>query len=94
MKKVLLISILVLLIAGNSFAENYYWTKAIGTPGNARCYGVDTDNSGNIYFTGFFQRTVNFAADWGGNDYKTAINNAQDIFITKINAKGTYAWTK
>jgi hypothetical protein len=72
---------------------NYGWTKRMGGTGGDSGYGVSVDSNGNVYVTGYFQSTVNFAADFGGSDTKTSANG-YDIFVTRINANGTYGWTK
>ena len=71
----------------------YGWTKRIG--GGSADYGwsVSVDTSGNVYVTGFFQSYMNFAEDWSGSDSKTSAGS-WDIFVTRINADGTYGWTK
>ena len=56
-------------------------------------YAITIDSSGNIYVTGSFDNTVNFGLDFGVTDNKTT-NGSYDIFITKINANGSYGWTK
>lgn len=45
-----------------------------------------------VYVTGEFNGEVNFAADFGGSDIKTAVG-LQDGYITRINADGSYGWT-
>ncbi len=71
----------------------YGWTKIMGGTGWDRGFGITTDSSGNVYVTGFFERTVNFGLDFGTTDIKTYAGG-EDIFITKINANGSYGWTK
>jgi hypothetical protein len=72
---------------------SYGWTKIMGgTLGDAG-NGIATDSSGNVYITGGFGSTVNFGLDFGTTDIKTSAGSA-DIFVTKINANGTYGWTK
>lgn len=44
------------------------------------------------YVTGTFAGEVDFAADFGSTDIKTA-EGTQDGFVTRINANGSYAWT-
>jgi hypothetical protein len=80
----------------------YGWTKRMGGPDFDYVYGICTDGGGNVYVTGYFSSTVNFAADWGGTDSKTGTIKVLgdttiftiDVFVTKINANGTYGWTK
>ena len=70
----------------------YGWTKTFGGTGSDGGNSVATDSSGNIYVTGWFNNTVDF--DPGtGTDNKTS-NGILDIFVTRINADGSYGWTK
>lgn len=49
------------------------------------------DASGNVYIAGYYYGTVNFDIT-GGVDSKTA--PSQKGYLTRINADGTYNWTK
>jgi hypothetical protein len=71
----------------------YGWTRSIGGTGGEIGYGVAVDLSGNVFLTGYYQATVNFGADFGTTDNKTAAGG-MDIFITKINSNVSYGWTK
>jgi hypothetical protein len=57
----------------------------------AQSQAVTTDTQGNIYITGSFNGTVVFDGS-GGSDSQTVANG--DIFVTKYNANGSYAYTK
>lgn len=72
----------------------YAWSRVIGSTGKDRASSLVTDNNGNVYMMGNFTGTVNF--NHGGSDFKTSGNSgtAYDIFVTKINADGSYGWTK
>jgi len=72
---------------------SYAWTKQIAGPEEETAYDITTDAAGNVYVVCWFEGTINFAADWGGTDAKTSAG-AGDISITKINADGSYGWTK
>ena len=72
----------------------YDWTKKFGGEFSDHGRAVATDSSGNIYIAGSFTGLVNFAADFYGAETKTSYGNTADIFVTKINANGTYGWTK
>jgi hypothetical protein len=69
----------------------YSWTKTMGGAGNDGGYSAAVDGSGNVYVAGYFAGTADF--DPGPGDSHTSAGSA-DIFLTKINADGTYGWTK
>jgi len=67
--------------------------RTFGGTGQVTILGMDMDPAGNIYLTGTFSATIDF--DPGdGSDLKTAATNATAAFITRINADGSYAWTR
>jgi len=70
---------------------SYGWTKVFGGPSDNIGRGVCTDANGNVFLTGQYAGTVDF--DPGpGTDNHTEVGST-DIFLTKINANGTYGWT-
>jgi len=73
---------------------NYQSTSAFGT--SALDYGstMRTDTDGNLYIGGQFNvGTVDFDPT-SGVDNQTNTLGGYDIFLTKINADGTYGWTR
>jgi hypothetical protein len=71
----------------------YGWTRRLGGPSYEYGHSITTDPFGNVYITGQFQGTVDFGADFGTSDIKTAAGSLE-VFITKINANGGYGWTR
>jgi PKD repeat protein len=71
---------------------NYVWTRSIGAGGDDGAYAICTDETGNVYVAGYFEGTVNFAADWGETETKVSAGSV-DIFVTKIDVGGNYRWT-
>ncbi|MCP4130001.1 MAG: hypothetical protein GY754_03185 [bacterium] len=71
------------LIKYNSSGEKQ-WTRLIGTVESDTAHGVATDNSGNIYVTGYT------FGDFDGN------TNAgeRDFFVVKFNSSGETQWTR
>jgi hypothetical protein len=72
----------------------YGWTRRIGGTGIDKCDSIAVDGSGNVYMAGTFQSTVDFRADFaGGPDSRTSAGG-HDMFITKMDSSGNYAWTR
>ncbi len=72
---------------------SYGWTRRMGGPSDDKGFCISTNPTGNIYVSGYFGDTVNFGVDFGTEDIKASAGYA-DIFITRINANGTYGWTR
>ena len=72
---------------------SYGWTKRLGSTEDDTGMDATADSAGNIYLTGNFQQTVNFASDFGGTDNKISAGFA-DAFVTKMASNGIYRWTR
>jgi len=90
----LLISLLGSLLVGVVGASDgdYIWAKRMG--GTAVEFGssIAVDSSSNVYTTGFFQGTVDFDPGVGTVELTSAGDN--DIFVSKLDSSGNYAWAK
>jgi hypothetical protein len=71
----------------------YGWTRRMGGTSYDIGIAITTDQSDNIYVTGRFEDTVNFAADFGTFDIKTSVGD-QDIFVVRISTEATYRGAK
>lgn len=71
----------------------YQWTRRIGGLDYEMGPRLACSPAGNLYIAGTFSQTVDFRADWGGSDPRTSAGG-NDCFVTKINADGSYAWTR
>lgn len=72
---------------------NYAWTLTDGlSGGNFNYQNMETDNSGNLYASGWFQGTVDFDPT-AGTDTLSQIANAT-LFISKYSTSGGYSWTR
>lgn len=67
---------------------SYAWTKTMDA---FHITSLATDSKGTIYAVGLFSGNVDF--DDAGYDMQVA-KGASDFFITRINADGSYGWTK
>jgi len=72
----------------------YLFTRTIGGPGWDAVSGVASDGAGSVYVSGAFMGAVDFGADFGSSDLKTANGAALDAFVTKFVSDGSYGWTK
>ena len=71
---------------------NYLFTKTMGGTDHDYGQSVAVDGSGNVYITGYFSGTADFDPG-SGTDYHFSAG-LEDIFLTKINADGSYGYTK
>lgn len=71
---------------------SYGWTRTFGGDDMDRGEAITVDGSGNVYVIGTFMRVVDF--DFGSGTDNHTSNGLDDIFVTKINADGSYGWTR
>jgi uncharacterized delta-60 repeat protein/gliding motility-associated-like protein len=71
---------------------NFLWTKTIGGIDSDEALSIAIDNSGNIFTTGIFWKTVDF--DPGASTYNITSVGYGDIFILKLNNNGDFVWAK
>lgn len=62
--------------------------------GNTSVYAITYDANNNMYITGNFNGTVNFAPGSGSSDYTFTSNETFNGFILKVLADGSVAWAK
>jgi len=70
---------------------SYGWTGTMGGTGNDNGQSVAVDRNGNVYLTGYFYNTVDFDPGEGTDSHTSVGSN--DIFLTRLDAEGTYGWT-
>ncbi len=73
---------------------DFVWVRDIGSVGfwNQGLNDIDIDKSGNIFVTGFFQRTVDF--DPSPQTQTITSNGLRDIYLQKLDAEGNLKWVK
>ncbi len=71
---------------------NFIWAKQFGGSATDISQSITTDSQGNIYTTGNFDTTVDF--DPGAGTFTLAVNGNADVFISKLDANGNFAWAK
>lgn len=73
-------------------AGTFLWAKRIGGTSGDFCSSLAIDTSGNLYFTGKFDGTVDFDPNTG-TSILTSYGNV-DIFIEKLDSNGNLLWVK
>jgi hypothetical protein len=72
---------------------NFVWAKQIeGNAPGIYSHSITTDDSSNIYITGYFYDTIDF--DPSINTYNLTSNGSSDIFISKLDVNGNFIWAK
>ena len=71
---------------------NLVWAKAMGGTNFEIGYSITVDATGNVYTTGYFNRTADFDPNAGVLNLTSA--GADNIFISKLDSTGNLAWAK
>jgi len=86
------VTINALPTAGASSVYTYAWSNPIGGAGKDYAQGVSTDAAGNVYVVGHFESSVDFDRGTGVDTHTSA--GLSDVYVTKLNADGSYGWTR
>jgi hypothetical protein len=81
-----------LFISKLDASGNFEWAKQLGGTDIDYGYSIAVDASGNVYTTGFFSGTADF--DPGTGTFNLTSAGYADIFISKLDASGNFAWAK
>ncbi len=73
-------------------AGNFVWAKGMGGTSSDIGYGVQVDNAGNVYTTGYFESISDF--DPGPGTASLVSAGFNDAFICKLDVNGNYLWAK
>lgn len=71
---------------------NFLWAKQMGGITNDKGSGIVVDNSGDVYVTGEFEKTVDF--DPGTGNSLLTSKGQTDMFILKLSTTGDFQWVK
>ncbi|HPM79458.1 MAG TPA: hypothetical protein PLF81_02100 [Candidatus Anammoximicrobium sp.] len=78
------------MLSGSGWVANSF-----PTDGYARGLGVALDRTGNVYVTGYLQKTVNFVPTASGSGMSaTSINGTDDVFVAKLDPAGRFLWLR
>lgn len=70
------------------FNGTFQWGFGFGSTGYDEGWGLDIDQSNNVYITGYFSGSVNFSPN--SSYYLTS--NSMDAFIAKYSSNGNLLW--
>lgn len=73
-------------------AQSLKWARSIGGTHSERGNSIATDDSGNVYITGYFNGTVDFDPGVGTSNLVSV--GEEDIFIQKLDAAGNLVWVR
>ncbi|MBU0486812.1 MAG: SBBP repeat-containing protein [Bacteroidetes bacterium] len=79
-------------ISKSDTSGNFAWAKSMGGTGSDYGRSIIFDAGGNVYTTGYFANTVDF--DPGAGTHNVSSAGASDVFISKLDADGNFAWAK
>ncbi len=71
---------------------NYLWARSIGDTLNDYSYGIDVDNMGNTYITGYYEGITDF--DPGTDTVNLSSSGGYDLFFAKYDTTGNYVWAQ
>lgn len=96
MKKSILLIVLVLLAAAQSFAQHFDWVRGYAPGDNVAIVGSVTDSVGNLYILG----NINFNSCWENGSRLLPIapygyaSDDGDVLIAKVSPEGDLVWHK
>ena len=71
---------------------NFVWAKSMGGVDGDYGNGIAVDSSGNVYTTGYFGATADF--DPGTGTANLTSMGVDDIFVSKLDGSGNFAWAR
>jgi hypothetical protein len=71
---------------------NFIWAKALLGTWFSLPRGIQVDQAGNVFVSGYFDGTTDF--DPGVGTYTLTCNGLNDAFVTKLDMNGNFLWAK
>lgn len=86
------ISILFTFLGKASFGQSLDWVLSVGSSSDDGNYDLVTDDSSNLYVTGWFSQTVDLDPGSGVSLFSSAGN--RDAYVTKFDSLGIWQWSR
>ena len=84
---------MLFFVSGSVFSQVLSWAGELSSSSYFKeGHGVTHDDSGNVYYTGYFSNTVDF--DPGVGVYNLTAVGFADAFILKLDSSGHFVWAK
>jgi hypothetical protein len=90
MKKLIFLSVGLILAAKSTSAQTLKWAKQMGAGAQDQGRSIAVDASGNVYTTGTFNGTVDFNP--GVGTYFLTSTSVEDVYISKLDSSGNFLW--
>ncbi len=71
---------------------SFLWARRIGGTSDEVGFALAVDAFGNTYITGYFRGIVDF--DPGAGEFNLTSAGGQDIFVSKLDASGSFLWAQ
>lgn len=71
---------------------NLLWVNRMGAGGDDQGIGIDVDDQGNVYSTGWFEGNVDFNP--GSGYFPLLSQGVHDSYILKLDSAGSFLWAK
>src|SRR6476620_1190373 len=71
-----------------SYSQSFQWAAGAGGINEDKGLGIATDNSGNVYVTGFIRNTATFGT------ISLTSSGVEDIFLAKYDSNGNVLWAQ
>lgn len=72
---------------------NFVWAKRLGGASPEWSFSIAVDALGGVFTTGYFYGTADFDPG-NGEFFLDPVDGAPDVFISKLDADGNFAWAK